>query len=309
MRVAILDLGTNSTRVLVADVVDGQVDKVYRESTVTRLGRGVDLTQRLSHEAINDVCKTVRGYLEKIAELGVDTTVALATSAVRDASNGQAFVAELREQFALDARVIDGETESRLTHRGATLGREDDNRRTLVVDIGGGSTEVSVGAGDEVHLHASLQVGVIRQTERHLASDPPAPRELDALATDVREALGDRFADDPDAHAEHAVAVAGTPTSLAAVDGEIQPYDPDRVQGAQLPMPSIQRMLSRLSSLPLQQRAEVPGLHPRRAQSIVAGAVILVEVMRCFELSEIEVSERDILWGGALAAAEGTLGA
>lgn len=299
-RVAVIDIGTNSTRLLVADVADGQVTPVERRSTVTRLGRGVDLSGHLAHEAIEDVCGAIDAYVGILQELGAETIEAIATSAVRDADNGSAFIAELRERFALSARVLDGEEEARATYLGATS-ENPPSKPTLVVDIGGGSTELVVGTGSEVSFHDSLQAGVVRHSERHIAGDPPTAGELEALAADVRGLIEASVGDGVEAH--QGIAVAGTPTSLAAVEMELEPYDPTRVHGHVLELPSIQRMLSRLASLPLAERVEVPGLHPDRAPTIVAGVVILVEVMRAFELEQIAVSEHDILYGTALGAA------
>jgi exopolyphosphatase / guanosine-5'-triphosphate,3'-diphosphate pyrophosphatase len=299
-RVAVIDVGTNSTRLLVADVAGGRVSPLERRSTVTRLGRGVDLSGHLSSEAIEDVCTAIGGYVGVVEELGAETVDAIATSAVRDADNGSAFVAELRERFALSARVLDGTEEARATYVGATSESPPDEP-TLVVDIGGGSTEMVVGRGADISFHDSLQAGVVRHSERHIASDPPTAGELEALAGDVRGLI--EGAVDGGVEARHAIAVAGTPTSLAAVEMELEPYDPSRVHGHVLALPSIQRMLSRLASAPLAERVEIPGLHPDRAPTIVAGVVILVETMRAFGLEEVTVSEHDILYGTAISAA------
>ena len=295
-----IDVGTNSTRLLVADVVGGKVSPLERRSTVTRLGRGVDLSGHLSSEAIEDVCTAIDGYVGLIGELGAERVNAIATSAVRDADNGSAFVAELRERFALSARVLDGEEEARATYVGATSESPPDEP-TLVVDIGGGSTEMVVGRGAEISFHDSLQAGVVRHSERHIAGDPPTASELEALATDVRGLI--EGAVDGGVVARRCIAVAGTPTSLAAVEMELEPYDPARVHGHVLALPSIQRMLSQLASAPLAERVEIPGLHPDRAPTIVAGVVILVETMRAFGLEEVTVSEHDILYGTAISAA------
>jgi exopolyphosphatase / guanosine-5'-triphosphate,3'-diphosphate pyrophosphatase len=303
-RIAVVDIGTNSTRLLVADVADGRVSEVERRNRVTRLGRGVDLSGQLATEAVEGVCATIAEYVELYGELGAERVEAIATSAVRDASNGGAFIAELRERFALSARVLDGEEEARLTYRGATSARSPANS-TLVIDIGGGSTELIVGNGAAVDFHASLQAGVVRHTERHLAADPPAAVDLESLAGDVEGVLDRALAESPDAHASEGIAVAGTPTSLAAIDLRLEPYDPDRVHGHRLSLSSIQTMLSRLASMPLSERLEVRGLHPDRAPTIVAGIVILVEVMRAFGLDQIEVSEHDILYGAAIGASSG----
>jgi exopolyphosphatase/guanosine-5'-triphosphate,3'-diphosphate pyrophosphatase len=174
-----------------------------------------------------------------------------------------------------------------------------------VIDIGGGSTELIVGTGGEISFHTSLQLGVVRHTERHLSSDPPTVTELEALATDARgsieAAAGSLAGNSPTA----GIAVAGTPTSLAAVEMELEPYDSDRVHGRTLSLETIQHLLSQLASAPLAERREIPGMHPDRAPTIVAGVVILIETMRAFGIERIRVSEHDILYGVALAVPSG----
>jgi exopolyphosphatase / guanosine-5'-triphosphate,3'-diphosphate pyrophosphatase len=301
-RVAVLDIGTNSTRLLIADVSGGHVEEVDRRTRVTRLGRGLDLSGNLSSEAIEAVCEVLAEYVGAFRDLGVDAVDAIATSAVRDAANGEAFIAELRERFALQARILDSGQEAVLTYRGATA----EHRPApplVVIDIGGGSTELIVGDVQGVDFHTSLQAGVVRHTERHLPSDPPAPAELEALADDLLGLLSAALSAHPAPVAQSGIAVAGTPTSLAAIDQHLDPYDPQRVHGHHLTLGSIQHMLSQLAALPLAQRRLVTGLDPDRAPTIVAGVVILIEVMRAFELPEIEVSEHDILHGAAIEAA------
>jgi exopolyphosphatase/guanosine-5'-triphosphate,3'-diphosphate pyrophosphatase len=303
MRVAVVDIGTNSTRLLIADVEGTQVREVERRTTVTNLGRGVEHTGTLCSDAVDGVCGVVADYKATYEELGAERVLAIATSAVRDAFNGEAFIAELRERFGLDTRLLTGEEEAHLTYLGATAQRPGDET-TLVFDIGGGSTELIVGSGREVAFQTSLQAGTIRHSERHLTGDPPEPHELEELADDVRHVIEEALSAREAGGAQvRAIAVAGTPTSLAAIDQELEPYDPSRVHGHRLGMRTIQHMLSRLASLPLAERLRVPGLHPGRAPTIVAGAVILVQVMRAFSLDEIEVSEQDILHGSALSAA------
>jgi exopolyphosphatase/guanosine-5'-triphosphate,3'-diphosphate pyrophosphatase len=303
-RVAVVDVGSNSTRLLVADVEGGRVSEVERRSTVTRLGRGVDLSGQLSAEAIEAACEAVAEYVEICRAEGAGTIAAIATSAVRDASNGSAFVAELRERFALSARVLDGEEEARLTYRGATVGQPP-AEPTLVIDIGGGSTEMVVGAGEEIAFHASLQAGVVRHTERHFSGDPPTAVEMEALAGDIGGLIAAALEGHGGARAGAGIAVAGTPTSLGAVELGLEPYDPSRVHGHVLSLETIQRLLSRFASAPLAERAAIPGLHPDRAPTIIAGAVILIEAMRAFDLDRIRVSEHDILYGVALETAAG----
>jgi exopolyphosphatase / guanosine-5'-triphosphate,3'-diphosphate pyrophosphatase len=302
VRVAVVDIGTNSTRLLIGDVEGSGVTEVERRTTVTNMGRGVDHTGLICTDAVDDVCAVIADYKSRYEEMGAERVMAIATSAVRDAVNGDAFIAELRERFNLDARLLTGEEEANLTYLGATAHRPAGDS-TLVFDIGGGSTELIIGRGARVGFHTSLQAGTIRQSERHLTRDPPDPQELEDLAADVRNLIERAVAAQSEAKASRAIAVAGTPTSLAAIDQELEPYDPGRVHGYKLGLQRIQRMLSRLSSLPLAERLRVPGLHPGRAPTIVAGTVILVQVMRAFQIKEIEVSELDILHGSALSAA------
>ena len=301
-RVAIIDIGTNSTRILVADVTGNSVEEVERISTVTRLGRGVDHSGTLSPEAIEDVCDAIAGYLEIVESLGVEKVRVVATSAVRDASNADAFTAELRERFDLETEVITGDEEARLTYRGAISGRTG-AEPLLVLDIGGGSTELIVGEGDRMVFHTSMQAGVVRHTERFITSDPPDPAELENLASDIARLLAEVIegAELPTIH--EAVGVAGTPSSLAAVDLSLEPYDPKAVEGHPIPIDVAQKWLSRLAAMPVAERREVTGLHPARAEALVAGLVILIEVMRAFSLGEIRVSEHDILYGCAIEAA------
>jgi exopolyphosphatase / guanosine-5'-triphosphate,3'-diphosphate pyrophosphatase len=278
------------------------VTEVERQSRVTRLGRGVDLSGQLSGEAIEAACEAIADYVAICREEGVEDIDAIATSAVRDASNGSAFAAELRERFALSARVLDGEEEARLTYLGATC-ENSPSVPTLVVDIGGGSTELIVGTGSEISFHVSLQAGVVRHSERHVASDPPATVELEGLADDLRHPIGEAASQMHGSQPTAGIAVAGTPTSLAAVEMGLEPYDSERVHGHTLTLPAIQRLLSRLASVPLDERRKIPGLHPDRAPTIVAGVVILIEAMRAFDLDRVEVSEHDILYGVAIDAA------
>jgi exopolyphosphatase/guanosine-5'-triphosphate,3'-diphosphate pyrophosphatase len=302
--VAVIDIGTNSTRLLLADVSGTTVVEVERRTTVTRLGRGVDHSGRLSADAIEAVCETVALYRDLIARSGAEATSVIATSAVRDAENGSAFVAELRERFALDAEVFDGDLEAQTTYLGTTAGRTREEI-LLVADIGGGSTELVIGQGRRPLFHRSLQAGVVRHTERMLTSDPPNASELERLADDVSRLIARALEGEDLPEIGRGVAVAGTPASLVAVDLQLEPYDPELVEGHVLQLGTVQHWLSRLSSMPLEERKQVTGLHPDRAEAIVAGLVILIEIMRTFDLEEIEVSEHDILHGGAIRAAAG----
>jgi exopolyphosphatase/guanosine-5'-triphosphate,3'-diphosphate pyrophosphatase len=301
LRVAVVDLGTNTTRVLVADVDDGRVNELERKTKVTRLGENVDSSGRLADAAIERVTTTLTDYKAVLDELQPERTIALATSAVRDASNGDEFRQLLHDRFELDVHIIPGEEEARLTFAGATAAREDGAGPFVVIDIGGGSTEFVVGsAGGDPTFRVSTQAGSVRQTERHLKTDPPSDEDLLALRAAIRSIIEHAIPADVRDEVRRGIAVAGTATSLAAIDQQLDPYDPERVDGYGLLLEASERMLGELAAIPLDERKQVPGLHPDRAPTIIAGAAILVEAMQVFGLAAVEVSEADILHGAAL---------
>ncbi len=304
MRVAVVDIGTNSTRLLIADVdpQDGSVHELVRRSHVTRLGHGVDSEGSLSEESIQRVFRTLDEYRAAIDHQRATANLAVLTSAVRDAANGADFAARVRNDYGLDARVLSGDEEAQLTFLGAMAGRPAPTEPTVVIDIGGGSTEFVVGVGRTARFHTSLPAGVVRMSERHIHSDPPAPHELQALARDVRTTLLEGLPPDERA-VERGIAVAGTATSAASIDQELDPYDPARVHGYALFLGTVEMLLARLADMTEHQRREVVGLDPDRAPTIVAGMILLAEAMRAFELERVEVSEHDILYGGALRLA------
>jgi exopolyphosphatase/guanosine-5'-triphosphate,3'-diphosphate pyrophosphatase len=300
-----VDIGTNSTRLLVAEVDgdSGAVRELERHSRVTRLGDGVDSSGSLSQEAMQRVFDTLADYRAAIDAQGAGANLAVLTSAVRDAANGAEFATRVREDFGLDARVLRGEEEAQLTFLGAMAGRPADADPTVVIDIGGGSTEFVVGRERAAGLHVSLPAGVVRMSERHIHSDPPAPPELQALARDVHSTVLDGLPAEQRASVKHGIAVAGTATSAASIDQELDPYDPARVQGYVLQLGTIELLLARLADMTERQRRQVVGLNPDRAPTIVAGMILLREALVAFALEEVEVSEHDILYGGALRLA------
>jgi exopolyphosphatase/guanosine-5'-triphosphate,3'-diphosphate pyrophosphatase len=302
--VGVVDIGTNSTRLLIADAADGAVAEIERRSIVTRLGDGVDATGALGEAPRARVLATLEDYAAAIEAHDCEARPAVMTSAVRDAANGAEFAATVRDRFGLDARTLSGDEEARLTFLGATAARDPaDAGELLVADIGGGSTELVVGSGGAVGFHVSTQAGVVRHSERHLHTDPPTAADRRALAADVRDVLREGVPGDVRARVSDAVAVAGTATSCAAIDLALDPYDARRVEGHRLSLDVLDAMLERLAAMTLAQRREVTGLDPARAPVIVAGVIILLEVMRAFGLGQVAASERDILWGVALEAA------
>ncbi len=300
---AVVDLGTNTTRLLVCEVRDGRIEELERRTEITRLGERVDTTGRLADAAKERVRHVIAEYRKLIDRHGPDRTVAIATSAMRDADNGDAFRQELRDRFGLDAQTISGREEARLTFLGATAAdvAGGGGGETLVLDIGGGSTEFVIGQPrSQPDFDVSTKAGSVRQTERHLTGDPPSPESVDRLAEEVRGIVESEVPEALRADVAAGIAVAGTATSLAAIDQELDPYDPERVHGFRLELGEAERILAMLAALPLEARREVVGLHPDRAPTIVAGAVILVEAMRAFGLGAMRVSEADILHGTAL---------
>jgi exopolyphosphatase / guanosine-5'-triphosphate,3'-diphosphate pyrophosphatase len=287
VRVAAIDLGTNTTRLLVADVGTGTVDEILRRSVITRLGEGVDERRRLLPLPIARVRNVLSEYRREAERLGVERALLVATSAVRDAENGEAFLGEIEWSYGFATRLLTGDDEAAMTLRGIGTGRQVDER-TLVLDIGGGSTELV-----RISSRISLDVGSVRLTERFLQSDPPSAAELAACSSYVRAQL-------PELEVEHAVGVAGTITSVAALDLGLDQYERERVHGHVLSRDGARRQLDRLAALPLSERRRLPALDSERAPVIVGGAMILVEVLDRYGL---DVSERDILDGAALEAA------
>ena len=281
MNVAAVDLGTNTTRLLVADVEHGRVEELHRETRVTRLGEGVDARRRLLPLPIARVRNALTDYRRTAESLGAERTLLVATSAVRDAENGEAFLGEIEWSYGFATQLLSGEEEAQLTRRGVgELGAE-----TLLVDLGGGSTELVLDG-----FHASLPMGSVRFSERH-GDDAVASIEA------ARSLL-------PELQPEDAVGVAATITSIAALDLGLTEYDGERVHGHVLTRAGARAQLERLTGLTLEERRHVPGLDPERAPVIVAGAAILVAILDAYGLESIRVSERDLLDGAALAAAE-----
>jgi exopolyphosphatase/guanosine-5'-triphosphate,3'-diphosphate pyrophosphatase len=309
MRVAVIDIGTNSTRLLIADVTNSHITEIERRTTVTRLGQDVDHSGELHPEATQRVYAALDTYKKLIDDNNVDATTGVLTSAVRDARNGATFTATVNERYTINAKTITGDEEARLTYLGATSDRHDNDSNPaalVVIDIGGGSTELVVGHGVTVDFHVSTQAGVVRQTERFLRSDPPRPEELQLLQAEAAEIFTAAVPAAERERTRSGIAVAGTATSCAAILQELDPYDPARVHGFRLLLAQTEMLLSRLAAMTLAQRRRVTGLHPDRAPAIVAGVILLLEAMRTFDLTEVEVSEHDILRGAALSCGGGT---
>ena len=316
MKVAIVDLGTNTCRLFLADVTDGRVEQAERLTTVVRLGQGVDKTGGLHEDAVARTHACISGYAPRIEAYHPMRSLLIATSVLRDARDGRQFLVALKYDFGLPWRILTGREEGTLAFRGGTswlaAGPQEPGAATpdplLLVDIGGGSTEFAVGsAGGPPSFVCSLDVGVVRLTERFLHHDPPEAAEIAALTGHVAAAVADAVPAELRAAVRGAVGVAGTYTTLVANKLGMTEYDGRLVQGHVLSLADIDAAVARFAALTSAERGRLPGIQPGREDVILAGALIAREACRAFGLGAARVSEADLLEGAALALAEGSL--
>jgi exopolyphosphatase/guanosine-5'-triphosphate,3'-diphosphate pyrophosphatase len=304
-RVAAVDCGTNSIRLLVADVdtAGGTLRDVDRRMTVVRLGEGVDRTGRLSDAALHRTSAALRIYADRIEELGAGHVRMVATSATRDAENRGEFVRIVHDILGVDPDVVTGDDEARLSFTGATKELGTSDGPYLVVDIGGGSTEFVLGSSD-VLAARSVDIGCVRMTERHLHDDPPTANQLEAARADVDAAIALAAETVPLGEARVLVGVAGTVTTVAAMALDLPTYDEGRIHLARIDADAVHDVTMRLLAMPRTQRAALPYMHPGRVDVIGAGALILDEVVRATGAAQVVASEHDILDGLAWSLAE-----
>ena len=313
MRAATIDIGTNSVLLLVAELRDGVVAPVIERATITRLGRGVDKTRTFDPAAVEATLACLGEYAEEIRRAGAARVDVVGTSAMRDARGGEHFRDRAAALLGVPPRVISGDEEAELTFAGALSGLEIEGP-ALVFDLGGGSTELIRGVvrkGSATLASAiSIDVGSVRLTERCLPTDPPLPEEISAVRRTTRalldEALIKLGAPGP---AAQLVGAAGTVTTLAAFALGVAPYDPTRVHGARLSAEIIARASHDLAAMPLAQRRAIPTIEPKRADVIVAGAVITEEILawsRPFTRGDLLVSDRGVRWGLAARLLQGS---
>jgi exopolyphosphatase/guanosine-5'-triphosphate,3'-diphosphate pyrophosphatase len=293
MRVSAVDIGTNTVLLLVADrKQDGSLEAVTELATITRLGAGVDRSRRLDAEAVERTCDCLRRYGEIAAQLHVERTAVVGTSAMRDAAGGEVVQQCVRAAFGVDARVLSGAEEARLTFAGAQSGLTFAAGQELAVfDVGGGSTEVVV---PKLAFAQSFDIGSVRLSERHVRHDPPTNAELEALAGASREI----FQAVPRLDSSVAVlGVAGTMTTLAAVNLRVAPYDGARVHGQRLSTDVLRGTVNRLATLSVDERRALPGMHPKRADVIVAGGFIALGLLERLGAGSVVISDRGVRWG------------
>lgn len=301
MRIATIDIGTNTVLLLVAEPgAGGQLVAVEEHATITRLGQGVDKTRQLAPEAIARTNACLDAYADVVTRLGAERVAVVGTSAMRDAGGGDAVRAHVKARFGVEARTISGDEEARLTFQGALSGlsmhgRGDD---VVVFDIGGGSTEVVYGsrANGAIAWSHSFDVGSVRMTERHVRTDPPTREERDAIFASCKAA----FASVPSANERTSsapVGIAGTVTTLAAVSLGMKDYDGARVHGLTLPVRELERVVDELARVSLEERKSIAGLEPKRADVIVAGGLVALAFLSHVGASEVTISDRGVRWG------------
>ena len=300
MRIATIDIGTNSVLLLVAEAEQGgsgALRPVVERATVTRLGEGVDRNRRLLPEAAERTLACLTDYAGTLREQGVTRLDAVGTSAMRDAAGGQEFVARAAQILGIAPRVIDGQEEARLTFAGALSGLPITGG-VMVFDIGGGSTEIVVGEtgpdGGKIAEAVSLDIGSVRLFERHVRSDPPSAAELARVEQDIALALTSAPQLAPGAAL---VGVAGTVTQLAALELELTRYDAARVHGSELSRSAVERLAAKLAASTLAQRRVLPGMEPSRADVLVVGSAIARAVLQWSGASSLVVSDRGVRWG------------
>ena len=305
-RVAAFDCGTNSLRLLVADldIAAGTSRDVVREMRIVRLGQGVDRTGRIAEASLHRVFLAVEEYMEKVRELDVAQLRFCATSAARDAENAEDFIAGIRDRVGVEPEVLVGDDEARTSFAGAVRDLPPLPEPLMVVDIGGGSTELILGTGDGgVEAAHSLDIGSVRLNERHLHTDPPAKAEIRAAIEDIDAALETSTVDL--ARAEAVIGVAGTVTTIAAGVLGLASYEPELIHRSVLRPDAVQGQVAQLLTMMVEQRKALGYMHPGRADVIAAGGLILARVLRRTTVGSLLVSEHDILDGIAWSLVSG----
>ncbi|HJQ42141.1 MAG TPA: Ppx/GppA phosphatase family protein [Jatrophihabitantaceae bacterium] len=302
MRLAGIDCGTNSIRLLVADATpsDGLVD-VVREMRIVRLGQGVDRTGRLAPDALERTRVALHEYAATIRSLETDRVRMVATSATRDASNRSEFVQMVEAELGVAPEVITGDEEARLSYAGAIASLLAAEGRVLVTDIGGGSTELVLGEGARVTNSISMDIGCVRMTERHLRDDPPTAEQVARTVDDLHEAIAAAARVVPIRTADTFVGVAGTVTTIAAIALGLERYDADAIHGSVISAAQIAEVTDRLLRMTHDERAALPVMHPGRVDVIGGGALVLRTLVEESGAAEVMASEHDILDGITLS--------
>ncbi|HHW58291.1 MAG TPA: Ppx/GppA family phosphatase [Clostridia bacterium] len=293
MKVCAIDIGTNSIRYLLCDVNDGNIQKIQKEVEITRLGEGISKTGKLNSNAVQRSIEVIERFVRKAQEEGAEFIYSFATSAIRDAKNKEVFIDHL-SRLGLDLDILDGETESFFGYIGAVKGANKEN--VLVLDIGGGSTELAYKGREFVK--ESFDIGAVKLTEQFIKADPPTPEEYDEIRLHIIDILVNSI--EKYKEIKNVVGIGGTITSLAAVSQQLEVYSQEKVHGYELKKEEIKRILDKFMSVTLEERKNIPGLQPQRADIIIAGTTILLTILEMLNQKEITVSEWDNLEGSVL---------
>jgi exopolyphosphatase/guanosine-5'-triphosphate,3'-diphosphate pyrophosphatase len=302
MRVAAIDCGTNSIRLLIADIDGNNFREIVRDMEIVRLGQGVDQTGQFHPDAIARTLAAVDKFAAEIAKRGVEKIRFCATSATRDATNRHLFVDGVRERLGIELEVISGDEEAALSFAGAIKDLDPSNGPFLVVDIGGGSTEFVFGTST-VEAARSVNIGCVRMSERHFASDPATPEQIEAARTDIQAAIAQAAAVVPITKAKTLVAVAGTATTVAAAALELPEYDRYAIHLSRISAQQTHDAATMFATKTREQRISLGYMHPGRVDVIAAGSLVLSEIMKATGATEFVASESDILDGMAFSLA------
>ena len=302
MRVAAIDCGTNSIRLLIADIDGNNFREIVRDMEIVRLGQGVDETGQFHPEAIARTLAAVDKFAQEIAKRGVEKIRFCATSATRDATNRHLFVDGVRERLGIELEVITGEEEAALSFAGAIKDLDPTNGPFLVVDIGGGSTEFVFGTST-VEAARSVNIGCVRMTERHFATDPATPEQIESARSDIQAAIAQAAAVVPITTAKTLVAVAGTATTVAAAALELPEYDRYAIHLSRISAQQTHDAATMFATSSREQRLSLGYMHPGRVDVIAAGSLVLSEIMKATGATEFVASESDILDGMAFSLA------
>jgi exopolyphosphatase / guanosine-5'-triphosphate,3'-diphosphate pyrophosphatase len=302
MRVAAIDCGTNSIRLLIADIDGSNFREVVRDMEIVRLGQGVDETGQFHPDAIARTLAAVDKFAAEIAKRGVEKIRFCATSATRDATNRHLFVDGVRERLGIELEVISGDEEAALSFAGAIKDLDPSNGPFLVVDIGGGSTEFVFGTAT-VEAARSVNIGCVRMTERHFASDPAKSEQIEAARTDIQAAIAQAAAVVPITKAKTLVAVAGTATTVAAAALDLPEYDRYAIHLSRITAQQTHDAATMFATTTREQRLQLGYMHPGRFDVIAAGSLVLSEIMKATGATEFIASESDILDGMAFSLA------
>ncbi len=299
MKYAVIDMGSNSIRLMIAEVKGGRLGQVEKHLEMTRLGGGVDQTKMLSETSMQATIEAIKTF-KNMAEIAEAEMVgAFATSAVRDAANGPLFAAQVLRETGISVQIIPGAEEAELGYKGVVGGIEErmQGERFLIIDIGGGSTELIVGDVNQIYYRHSFNVGAVRMTGKHIKSDPVHPEETDALLTDVAEILAEGVAAVAELKPKFAIGIGGTATTLGAMKLKMTTYDRERIHNAPVSIGELETMTTMLARLTVAEKKQLAGLMPKRADVIYAGGVILEHLMKTLAIETMYASDFDNLEG------------